>query len=85
MNPIQSQAFETTVTTKEDLVNLLERNRVKCIDKMGSLFDFIESNKWSTSFHVKAFWVYSSLHVHMTNTDGLIIGFVDRKPMPQNM
>lgn len=85
MNPIQSQAFETTVTTKEDLVNLLERNRVKCIDQMGSLFDFIESNKWSTSFHVKAFWVYSSIHVHMTNTDGLIIGFVDRKPMPQNM
>lgn len=85
MNHIQSQAFETTVTSKEELVNLLERNRVKCIDQMGSLFDFIESNKWSTSFHVKAFWVYSSIHVHMTNTDGLIIGFVDRKPIPQNM
>jgi hypothetical protein len=85
MNNVQQPAFETTVTNKEQLVNLLERNRVTCVDQMGALFDFIESSKWSTSFHIKAFWVYSTIHVHMTNADGLIIGFVERKPAQQNL
>jgi hypothetical protein len=85
MNNVQQPAFETTVTSKEQLVNLLERNLVKCVDQMSALFDFIESNKWSTSFHVKAFWVYSTIHVHITNADGLIIGFVERKPAQQGL
>lgn len=85
MNNVQQPAFESTVTSKEQLIALLERNRVKCVEQMGALFDFIESSKWSTSFHVKAFWVYSSIHVHMTNADGFIIGFVERKPAQQGL
>jgi hypothetical protein len=85
MNNVQQPAFESTVSSKEELIKLLERNAVKCVDQMGALLDFIESNKWSTAFRVKAFWVYSSIHVHMTNEDGLIIGFVERKPVPQNI
>ena len=85
MNQTQQPFFEKTISNKEELVTLLERNAVKCVDQMKTLFDFIELNKWSTSFHVKAFWVYSSLHVHMTNSDGLIVGFVERRPAQQDI
>lgn len=83
--PLSQTVFESVISSKEDLVKLLERNAVNRVEQMSVLFDFIEANKWSTTFHVKAFWVNYDLNVHMTSSDGLIIGFVDKRPRQEGL
>lgn len=85
MNTLSQPVFESTISSKADLVNLLERNAVNRVEKMSLLFDFIDAHEWCTTFHVKAFWVNSQINVHMTNSDGLIIGFVDKHPVQKGL
>lgn len=85
MHTLLEPVFESIISSKDDLIKLLERNAVSRVDKMSLLFDFMDTHDWCTTFRVKAFWVNSQINVHMINSDGLIIGFVDKHPTQKGL